>query len=136
MVMEGGTSVVSVPCVDLSRPAAEVTRQVRAACEEVGFFMIVNHGVPDHLTRAAMRATRDFFDLPLEAKMKVASLKKGYIPVNGCDNAVRPTSLHEKFSCSRVDGVDLASDPSYYDPNGPNAELAGLYFGEENRWQG
>ena len=66
--------------------------------------------------------------------MAVASQKKGYIPVNGCDNAVRPSSLHEKFSCSRVDGVD--KNDAYYDPMGPNAEQAALYFGEDNRWRG
>ena len=58
-------------------------------------------------------------------------MRKGYIPVGGCDNAVRPTALHEKFSCSRVDGVD-ASLP-YYNPTSPNSEAA-LYFGEANRW--
>ena len=127
-----------VPTIDVSafvggeagvEARARVVSEVREACERVGFFYVANHGVPDSTLREAMGSARAFFELPLSAKMAVADLRKGYIPVGGCDNAVRPTSLHEKFSCSRVDGVDRA-DP-YYGGDDPNAEL---YFGEENRW--
>ena len=127
-----------VPTIDVSafvggeagvEARARVVSEVREACERVGFFYVANHGVPPSTLREAMGSARAFFELPLSAKMAVADLRKGYIPVGGCDNAVRPTSLHEKFSCSRVDGVDRA-DP-YYGGDDPNAEL---YFGEENRW--
>lgn len=123
-----------VPTVDLMGEPTEVAKRVKAACESVGFFMIINHGVPEDLLKRTMRVTRGFFELPLDDKMRVASQKKGYIPVNGCENAVRPTSMHEKFSCARVDGVDKSE--AYYDPTGPNAEQAAMYFGEDNRWWG
>ena len=60
--------------------------------------------------------------------MRVADLKKGYIPVGGCDNAVRPSSMHEKFSCGPV---DVDENDEYY--VGADARAA-LYFGERNRW--
>ena len=63
--------------------------------------------------------------------MRCAHPRKGYIPINGCVNAVRPPSMHEKFSIGRVD-VDAetrAADSEYY-----NAEAAAPYFGEENTW--
>jgi isopenicillin N synthase-like dioxygenase len=123
-----------VPTIDLSGEPAEVAKRIKCACETVGFFTVVNHGVPSDVLSRAMLTTRGFFEQPLHTKMQVASQKKGYIPINGCDNAVRPTALHEKFSCSRVDGVDKTQ--AYYDPAGPNAEQAALYFGEDNRWQG
>ena len=107
-----------VPTIDISAfdgddpvASAAVVDAVRTACENVGFFLLADRGgVPEDLVRDALAASRGFFELPLDEKMRVASLKKGYIPVDGCDNAVRPTSLHEKFSCSRVDlaTVDLS----------------------------
>eukprot|EP00740_Mantoniella_antarctica_P010244 CAMPEP_0181383004 /NCGR_PEP_ID=MMETSP1106-20121128/21094_1 /TAXON_ID=81844 /ORGANISM="Mantoniella antarctica, Strain SL-175" /LENGTH=211 /DNA_ID=CAMNT_0023502567 /DNA_START=249 /DNA_END=880 /DNA_ORIENTATION=+ len=126
-----------VPIIDLSRPCDdhELVAQVRDACQRVGFFHVVNHGVPGEVLHSAMRVTRSFFELPEAVKMRVANSKKGFIPINGQpENAVRPTALHEKFSCSRVDGVDKRTDRAYYDPTGPNAEQAALYFGEANQW--
>ena len=122
------------PTIDISgfeggrAASARVVSDVRRACESVGFFQLVNHGVPEDTLRLAMSAARAFFERPLEEKMAAADLKKGYIPVGGCDNAVRPTSMHEKFSCARVDGVE--SDP-YYGGDHPQARL---YFGDDNRW--
>ena len=127
---------LEVPTIDISgfegedaAASARVVSDVRRACESVGFFQLVNHGVPEDTLRLAMSAARAFFERPLEEKMAVADLRKGYIPVGGCDNAVRPTSMHEKFSCARVDGVDH-SDP-YYGGDHPQARL---YFGDDNRW--
>ena len=128
----------AVPTIDVSAfegadatASDDVVRRVKEACERVGFFVVINHGVSDARARDAMAAARGFFARPLEEKMKIASLKKGYIPVGGCDNAVRPTNMHEKYSCSRVDGVDAVSDP-YYDASA--SPDAALYFGEQNRW--
>ena len=131
-----------VPTIDISAfdgddpvASAAVVDAVRAACENVGFFLLADRGgVSEDLVRDALAASRGFFELPLDEKMRVASLKKGYIPVDGCDNAVRPTSLHEKFSCSRVDLATVDRSDPYYDPSAsPQAEL---YFGEDNRWPG
>ncbi len=60
----------------------EVARQIDAACTEIGFFMVVGHGVPlDLITRTRQRAI-DFFALPDEEKMKVqrppAKISRGY----------------------------------------------------------
>jgi isopenicillin N synthase-like dioxygenase len=43
-----------VPTIDLSGDAAEVLAQVSHACEHVGFFLVLNHGVPDTLLRDTM----------------------------------------------------------------------------------
>lgn len=49
----------------------EITKLARA-CEEWGFFQVVNHGVPNSLLDAVRRAGREFFQLPLEEKHKYA----------------------------------------------------------------
>ena len=49
------------------RVAAEIDR----ACRQVGFYVIVGHGVDPHLIDEVEEVSRKFFDLPLEEKMKV-----------------------------------------------------------------
>lgn len=47
----------------------EVAKQLSKACEEIGFFVVVNHGVPKDVIDNAWNRTLDFFDLPLDEKM-------------------------------------------------------------------
>ena len=49
------------------RVAAELDR----ACREVGFYIIVGHGVDPRLIEQIETVSREFFDLPLDEKMKV-----------------------------------------------------------------
>jgi isopenicillin N synthase-like dioxygenase len=59
-----------------------VARQVGQACEKVGFFTIIGHGVPTQLIQQANKAARLFFDLPLAEKEKVAAVAgMGYLPI-------------------------------------------------------
>ena len=39
--------------------------------ETIGFFTIVGHGVPVALTRRTYDVSREFFDLPLDEKLRV-----------------------------------------------------------------
>jgi isopenicillin N synthase-like dioxygenase len=58
--------------------------------------------------------------------MRCFSLKKGYVPINGTENAVRKPEFHEKFSCGRLlESYERSNDP-YYDPN------RSLFFDCEN----
>ena len=45
-----------------------VVDAVRAACEEIGFFVITGHGFPEALATRIYDASRAFFDLPAEEK--------------------------------------------------------------------
>ena len=51
-----------IPVVDLERPDA--AERLRRACEELGFFTVVGHGVPDELIDEVAARSRAFFDLP------------------------------------------------------------------------
>jgi isopenicillin N synthase-like dioxygenase len=46
----------------LDRLAGEVAR----ACENIGFFYALNHGVPDELVERAFAASQRFFALPAD----------------------------------------------------------------------
>ncbi|XP_074562551.1 2-oxoglutarate-dependent dioxygenase 19-like [Curcuma longa] len=64
-----------IPTIDLSlltgaapQERARMVRQLGRACQDWGFFMVVNHGVPEGLRQAMLEATEQFFDLEEEAK--------------------------------------------------------------------
>ncbi|GLJ39955.1 hypothetical protein SUGI_0817370 [Cryptomeria japonica] len=48
-----------------------VITEVGKACEEWGFFQVVNHGIPTELIEEALDTCRVFFEYPQEEKMKV-----------------------------------------------------------------
>ena len=51
-----------------------VADQVKNACENIGFFVVTNHGVPDDLVSRMVALSRSYFDLPREEKMKLVAL--------------------------------------------------------------
>jgi isopenicillin N synthase-like dioxygenase len=76
-----GSQETLVPIIDISalspgRDASarrEVAKKIGKACEEIGFFIVVNHGIPKDVIDTAWNKTLDFFDLPMEAKSKFTS---------------------------------------------------------------
>jgi len=50
-----------VPTIDLTRVSPD---EIRGACETVGFFTVVGHGVRDELIEEVAAQSRAFFDLP------------------------------------------------------------------------
>ncbi|OEL25481.1 Protein SRG1 [Dichanthelium oligosanthes] len=71
------SSSSSVPVVDLARlldPALadEEAARLRAACEDWGFFQVVNHGVPDQVIHDVKEDLKGFFRLPLQEKRALA----------------------------------------------------------------
>lgn len=68
------TSLDSIPIIDLSyideNPCSslEVAHKISKACEEFGFFQIVNHGVPEQICNKMMKAIDDLFELPAEQR--------------------------------------------------------------------
>ena len=60
-----------------------VALELQAACVDVGFFLIKNHGIDEAVFERALAQAKAFFDLSLEQKMevdvkKVASFR-GYV---------------------------------------------------------
>lgn len=72
------------PALTGEEGADKVARDLRHAAETLGFFYIVNHGVPEELMNGVYSHLKTFFDLPLETKMdthvsKVNGGVRGYI---------------------------------------------------------
>nr|ACG46275.1 hyoscyamine 6-dioxygenase [Zea mays] len=61
-------AAVALPVIDLSGPRDEVRRAVLEAGKELGFFQVVNHGVPEQVVRDMEACCEEFFRLPAEDK--------------------------------------------------------------------
>ncbi|KAJ1292635.1 hypothetical protein BS78_01G005000 [Paspalum vaginatum] len=72
-------AAAAVPVVDLARlldpdlaGQAQEAATLKAACEDWGFFQVVNHGVPDDVVQDVKEDVKGFFGLPLDEKRAVA----------------------------------------------------------------
>ncbi|MBI1202734.1 MAG: isopenicillin N synthase family oxygenase [Rhodopseudomonas sp.] len=73
----GGLKDRHVPRIDLSNfeaRKAEIADQLWNASTEIGFFQLVNHGIPQAQVDDAFDMTARFFDLPHDAKAKMPLL--------------------------------------------------------------
>ncbi|KAJ5464234.1 hypothetical protein N7475_007369, partial [Penicillium sp. IBT 31633x] len=65
-------------------PIAKETliQQIRQACEQFGFFQLINHAIPADLQNAVLQQATEFFNLPLETKEKydqaIGGFNRGY----------------------------------------------------------
>jgi len=107
-----------------ARVAAEIDR----ACRTIGFFYLVNHGVPERLRQAVLSESRDFFYRPFDEKMQCAPILDGqwcgYLPARGVVEGRKPgESLTEEGKNAPSAGgsleqfdmmrVLLADDPQF-----------------------
>lgn len=130
----------SVPVIDLApsfRDGAagrqRVAEAIRSACEEIGFFTVVGHGVPQATVAALEGKAKAFFALPLEEKLKTPQpaerISRGYSHVGSRGLAystgkATPPDLQESFAMGPIEA--------------PPAELRGTtaetYFFQPNTW--
>lgn len=59
---------VSLPVIDMSRGRDEVRRAILDAGKEMGFFQLVNHGVPEQVLQDMEAVCAEFFQLPAADK--------------------------------------------------------------------
>ncbi|CAL5207802.1 unnamed protein product [Lathyrus oleraceus] len=64
--------VDEIPTIDLSESIEQkLVSNIGKACEEWGFFQVINHGVPSDIILKAENETKKFFELSMEEKKKV-----------------------------------------------------------------
>jgi hypothetical protein len=124
----------SLPIIYLSswadgddRALADVSARIGAACRDVGFFYVVNHGVGDDLMNEAFAQSKAFFALPFVEKQAIAIEKiggnRGYSGL--MHEALDPKQGPDMKEAFNV-GLDLKPD----DPE----LLAGKPFRALNAW--
>jgi isopenicillin N synthase-like dioxygenase len=115
----------AIPTIDLSplqggseSEKREVARQIDDACTDIGFFMVVGHGVRQDLITTTRQRAIDFFALPVEEKMKVqrppAKISRGYNWVGDRSLAysmgqAAPPDIQEAFAFGPDSTADLAA---------------------------
>ncbi|GAB4827745.1 hypothetical protein Ancab_034631 [Ancistrocladus abbreviatus] len=60
--------LASIPIIDMSSNNVVLVQEIARACEEYGFFQIINHGVPIDLCNNVLNAITAFFHMPPEEK--------------------------------------------------------------------
>lgn len=133
------TSFTEVPVIDIAGLYSEdvatregVAAELGRAARDVGFFYISGADIDEALFDALLAATKEFFALPLEEKMRtyigLSRCHRGYVPTGEEGLSGDKPDLKEAFDTA----LDLpADDPDYLAGNpmlGPNAwpELPGF----------
>ncbi len=129
--MSGATSFTSVPIVDIGglrspdrAQREQVAAEIGKAAREVGFFYVSDAGIDDELFERTLAATKEFFALPLDEKMRsyigLSKCHRGYVPAGEEGLATGMPEMKEAFDTA----LDLpADDPDHLAGNpmlGPN----------------
>lgn len=81
----------NVPIIDLgSHDRAQIVSQVGHACQNYGFFQVVNHGVCSEAVEKMVEVAHEFFSLPVEEKLKLYS-----------DDPTKTTRLSTSFNVKK-----------------------------------
>jgi isopenicillin N synthase-like dioxygenase len=122
-----------IPVVDLGLLSGSdddrrrLGRELRDACEAVGFFYVANHGVPKEAVDCIFEQCRRFFDIPMEERRSLAITRspvyRGYLAMGERGaNTNRPADILEALNL----GLDLG-------PDDPNVK-AGTPLHGPNQW--
>ena len=103
---------------------------LRHAFEEVGFYFVVNHGVPQTLIDAAFEAARRFHDQPLDDKLalRMNPDNVGYMPFR--TSVTRHSPLNANNQPNRVEAYFTKREP----PPGHLDQQSGRVFRGPNQW--
>lgn len=126
-----------IPVLDLApylrgEPGAleKLGDELRYALENVGFYFIVNHGVPQSLVDATFEAARRFHAIPMEEKMrlKLDANIRGYLPMK--QEIVAHTALNKSRRPNLVEAFFVGRDLPADHPD----VLAGVPYRGMNQW--
>lgn len=107
-----------------------VARQVRRACEAIGFFYLAGHDVPQAVVAQAFAASREFHALPLEEKLrlKINENNIGYLAVN--QSMQRHSTVHKATRPNYNESFFISHDRGADHPD----VLAGIPLRGRNQW--
>lgn len=119
-ILDERIKLIDLPRVDLTAERSTAAKLIVKACEEYGFFNVVNHGIPHDIITKMEEAGFDFFAKPLQEKKEAAfgDYPFGYgsknIGFNGDKGEVEYLLLK---ASSATDSVAPLSKNVYNDPS-------------------
>ena len=126
-----------VPVIDLGPYFADApgaieraAAELRFALTEIGFYFIVNHGIPDRQVREAYREAARFHAQPLAKKLEIKLDKHnvGYLPMRG--DTLRTSTVAAVTKANLNEALFVARDLPADHPD----VLADRRFRSANRW--
>lgn len=131
----------TVPVIDVAPflagdPAgiASVARDIGRACEEIGFFQVVGHGVDESFIQRVYDVSKQFFDLPEDVKALVGQPAKDQVRgwsavgkegLSYSLDAEAPGDLKEKMD---MGPPDVPADDPYFTCEGAGPHFAPNHF--------
>src|SRR5437660_8655488 len=78
--------------------AAPLARAIARTCEDTGFLVVANHGVPQRLPDRVFAVAAQFFGRPESDKLalKIGDLNIGYLPFGGQTVRHSPVNMNTK----------------------------------------
>ncbi|PIN04920.1 Iron/ascorbate family oxidoreductase [Handroanthus impetiginosus] len=128
----------SIPIIDFSQLTSPISDQrskalqeLARACEEWGFFVLINHGIPETLTKSIIDASLEYFELPEEEKRRYEA-KSPSDPIKSGSGSVITTANH-RIHLWR-DFVKSYVHPEFHCPDKPQILRDIVYeFSEKTR---
>ncbi|KAG4937983.1 hypothetical protein AAZX31_16G016000 [Glycine max] len=85
------SSIASIPIIDLQGLGgsnhSQIIQNIAHACQNYGFFQIVNHGIPEEVVSKMVNVSKEFFGLPESERLK-----------NYSDDPTKTTRLSTSFN--------------------------------------
>ena len=118
-----------IPVIDflaLDRGAVDLlVADIGKACEEWGFFQVINHGVPLNLVRRLEEAMKEFFDQSIDEKRKVKRDESNAMGYHDSEHTKNVRDWKEVLDIAVEDPMVISASP---DPQ--DQELTKYY----NQW--
>ncbi|WOG82206.1 hypothetical protein DCAR_0101368 [Daucus carota subsp. sativus] len=106
------TEAQGIPLIDLSISDTQlVVSQIGHACENWGFFQVINHGVPVKLREKLESASRSFFAQPKEEKLKVKRDELNPFGYYDTEHTKNVRDWKEVFDCTVENPTILPASP-------------------------
>ena len=112
--------------------AAPLARAIARTCEDTGFLVVANHGVPQQLVEDTFAVAQQFFarSEPEKLALKIGKYNIGYLPFGG--QVVRHSPVNKNTKPNFSESFYITRDRAPDHPDIVNSKpLVGL-----NRWPG
>ncbi|MCO5572272.1 hypothetical protein L7F22_026025 [Adiantum nelumboides] len=106
-----------IPVIDLSPLTSlvatareSIVSQVGCACQEWGFFQVINHGIPQTLIQKLRDEARTFFELPLQKKLEVKRSFNNFLGYNDGELTKNVRDWKEVYDMAPAGSFELPAD--------------------------
>lgn len=109
---------IELPIIDLRSNRSEAANRIVKACEEYGFFKVINHGVPQEIISRMEEEAHQFFSRPEPDKKRAGPADPyGY----GCRNiGLNGDEGEVEYLLLQTDSPSISQDSKYINSTDPN----------------